>query len=83
MTDFTKISCNIDEQFEREWNEATLPGWEKTIKDFKEPSGDQQPDFNNYCIPCKKKFANDNVFNSHLKGKSHAKAVNKIVNMDV
>ena len=83
LTDFTKISCNIDDQFEREWNEASLPGWEKTIKEFKEPGNEQNNDFSNYCIPCKKRFANDNVFKSHLTGKSHAKAINKIENIEV
>jgi splicing factor 3A subunit 3 len=83
LTDFTKISCNIDEQFDREWNEGILPGWEKTIKDLKDPMGEESNEINNYCIPCKKKFTNENVFKNHLKGKSHAKAINKIPNIEV
>ena len=81
LTDFTKISCNVDEQFEREWNDGILPGWEKTIKDLK--NSDEIIDFNNYCIPCKKKFTNQNVFKNHLKGKGHAKEINKIHNVEV
>ena len=51
------------EEFEKHWKEGTVPLWEsKTDKDL-------------FCIYCRKDFAKPTVFEAHLSGKKHKKAV--------
>ena len=80
LTDFNKIEANIYEQFEREWKDGSLPAWEKFLKNIRGDQGTDQLNSKLYCIPCKKLFTNEQVMDSHKKGKNHIKKVNQIAN---
>jgi splicing factor 3A subunit 3 len=50
-------------EFESHWKQGTVPCWEKkTCSEL-------------FCVYCKKEFAKSTVFDAHLAGKKHQKAV--------
>jgi len=65
----------IGSTFEEAWNEGTLEGWEKLVQRATVTESDPL-----FCAACQKKFANENIFNHHKKGKKHIKAINNLAN---
>lgn len=54
-------------EFTEKWQEGTVKGWPKPNLD--------QINLELYCIPCRKQFSKQTIFDSHLDGKKHKKAV--------
>ncbi|KAG0274945.1 Splicing factor 3A subunit 3 [Linnemannia exigua] len=55
------------QEFDKKWEEGTLPGWPKQEQDA-------APTTDLFCIACKKQYAKDTVYNAHLTSKKHIKA---------
>ncbi|CAM0138012.1 unnamed protein product [Umbelopsis sp. WA50703] len=62
-----------EEQFENDWKERKVPGWEKKLGEEEEA----QPQL--FCVACQKQFSKQTVFDSHLTGKKHIKAQKQLM----
>lgn len=74
LEDLDKFFTSIDQDFERTWEEDSVPGWEPEAH----PAGPAAPVTEGtgegvWCPDCEKEFKNDNVYKSHLNGKKHIK----------
>jgi len=59
--------------FDRLWSQGIYPRWERVGDNLDESSKDL------FCVACQKEFAKKTVFDAHLSGKKHIKAV-KLMN---
>lgn len=82
LIEFNDVQDAIDTQFEKEWNEGTLAGWENVIASLrgKETTDGVSKD-KLFCVPCGRKFAKETVFNHHLNSKPHLKKVSEYNNL--
>jgi splicing factor 3A subunit 3 len=83
LVDSNEVQDTIDDGFQTEWNEGSLSGWENTIKRLKDGVFSQESQEVTkvdplFCIPCKKRFTNERVFEHHKTGKTHIKNLEKI-----
>lgn len=76
LEDLEKLLNSFEEEFEQEWNEDKVPGWE-SAKASASSSGPVTEGTGEgvWCPDCAKEFKNDNVYKAHLTGKKHIKAV--------
>ena len=75
LEDLDKVFTSIDQSFEKDWTEDSIPEWGPEIQ----PTGPAAPVTEGtgegiWCADCEKEFKNDNVYKSHLSGKKHLKA---------
>ncbi|MCJ1279873.1 hypothetical protein MMC21_007697 [Puttea exsequens] len=74
LEDLDKLFTSIDQDFEKAWEENTVPGWTADSHatgltgPITEGTGEGI-----WCADCLKEFKNDNVYKAHLGGKKHLK----------
>ncbi|KAF2685069.1 splicesome-associated protein [Lentithecium fluviatile CBS 122367] len=74
LENLDKIFANFDVEFVELWEKEEVPGWEKNAS----RNGlveDDAPGEGIWCSACKKGFAKETVYEAHLMGKKHRKAV--------
>jgi len=74
LENLDKIFAHFDKDFEEQWAKGEVPGWGKAQGSNGAPDVDTPTD-GIYCSACNKSFAKDSVYEAHLKGKKHKKAV--------
>lgn len=67
LTNIGKIKEEGRQEFDKKWEEGSLPGWPKQEQDA-------APTTDLFCIACKKQYSKDTVYNAHLTSKKHIKA---------
>ncbi|KAG0254259.1 hypothetical protein DFQ27_006945 [Actinomortierella ambigua] len=72
LTNIPQIKANAWVEFEKQWQEGTVPGWPKPAV-LAEP-----PSMELFCVACKKLFAKESVYTAHLTGKKHLREVAKL-----
>lgn len=78
LEDLDKLIKSFQDEFDKEWSEDKVPGWE-TTKAASNGTASTQPTTEGtgegvWCGDCQKEFKNDNVYKGHLTGKKHIKA---------
>lgn len=77
LEDLDKLLKSFDDEFEQEWKEDKVPGWQQEAGRSNgtaskglvtEGTGEGV-----WCADCQKEFKNDNVYKAHLTGKKHIK----------
>ncbi|KAL1593706.1 Pre-mRNA-splicing factor sap61 [Paraconiothyrium brasiliense] len=79
LENLDKIFANFDKEFEEQWANDEVPGWEKNLAQAGAAGGDAM-DEGIYCSACKKGFAKESVYEAHLTGKKHKKAAAELEN---
>lgn len=74
LENLDKLFANFDKEFEELWTKDELPGWEQNARTSAPTNGDVQGE-GIWCSACKKGFSKETVFEAHLTGKKHKKAV--------
>lgn len=74
LENLDKLFASFDKQFEEAWEKDQIPGWEKTVPASASTSGDASGE-GIWCAVCQKGFAKETVFEAHLTGKKHKKAL--------
>ncbi|KAH7071267.1 hypothetical protein BKA63DRAFT_568407 [Paraphoma chrysanthemicola] len=74
LENLDKLFANFDKEFEELWAKDEVPGWEKITAESA-PTNGEAPGEGIWCSACKKGFAKETVYESHLTGKKHKKAV--------
>ncbi|KAF2865829.1 splicing factor 3a [Massariosphaeria phaeospora] len=69
-----KILSDFDREFEELWKKDEVPGWETKVPQTTTQDGDATGE-GIFCTACNKAFAKETVFEAHLNGKKHKKAV--------
>ncbi|KAF9976560.1 hypothetical protein BGZ73_008315 [Actinomortierella ambigua] len=72
LTNIPQIKTDAWAEFEKQWQEGTVPGWPKPALLVEPPSMDL------FCVACKKLFAKESVYTAHLTGKKHLREVAKM-----
>ncbi|KAF2467939.1 splicesome-associated protein [Lindgomyces ingoldianus] len=75
LENLDKMFATFDREFHEAWEEDEVPGWEKngpknTAAPQAEPEGEGI-----WCSACRKGFTKETVYEAHLSGKKHKKAV--------
>lgn len=76
LEDIEKLLHSFEEEFEKEWEEDKVPGWEKKQAQNNGTSNGPVTEGTGegvWCADCQKEFKNDNVYKAHLTGKKHVK----------
>lgn len=76
LEDLDKLLKSFEEEFEKEWEEDKVAGWESARAATSSSSGPVTEGTGEgvWCSDCAKEFKNDNVYKAHLTGKKHIKA---------
>ncbi|PSN75302.1 hypothetical protein BS50DRAFT_541244 [Corynespora cassiicola Philippines] len=74
LENLEKLFLNFDKEFDELWEKDEVPGWGKNDADGGAAAG-ASDDESIWCSACQKNFKNENVYESHLNGKKHKKAV--------
>jgi splicing factor 3A subunit 3 len=74
LENLDKIFSKFDDEFVELWEKEEVPGWEKSATQIG-PSGGEAPGEGIWCSACKKGFTKETVYEAHLTGKKHKKAV--------
>jgi splicing factor 3A subunit 3 len=74
LENLDKLFANFDKEFEDLWAKDEVPGWEKTTAASAPTNGETQGE-GIWCSACKKGFSKETVYEAHLTGKKHKKAV--------
>ncbi|KAG0233238.1 hypothetical protein BGW42_007551 [Actinomortierella wolfii] len=72
LTNIPQIKMNARAEFDKMWQEGTVPGWPKPAV-LVEP-----PPMELFCIACKKLFTKESVYTAHLTGKKHLREAAKL-----
>ncbi|KAF7195839.1 Pre-mRNA-splicing factor sap61 [Pseudocercospora fuligena] len=77
LEDLENLFKGFDQEFEKEWEEDKVPGWESS-KPQTNGSASNGPATEGtgegvWCADCQKEFNNNNVYQAHLTGKKHKK----------
>jgi splicing factor 3A subunit 3 len=72
LENLDKLFASFDKEFEELWSQDQIPGWEKNAPVSK--NGEAQGE-GIWCAACQKGFTKETVFEAHLSGKKHKKAV--------
>jgi splicing factor 3A subunit 3 len=72
LENLDKLFASFDKEFEELWSQDQIPGWEKNAPMSK--NGEAQG-VGIWCAACQKGFTKETVFEAHLSGKKHKKAV--------
>jgi splicing factor 3A subunit 3 len=77
LEDLEKTFREIDDEFEKAWEEDKVEGWEKQSSSHQTKGGagpvTEGTGEGIWCADCEKEFKNDNVYKAHLAGKKHIK----------
>lgn len=75
LEDLDKLLKSFEEEFQQEWEEDKVPGWEST-KASSSSSGPVTEGTGEgvWCPDCAKEFKSDSVYKAHLTGKKHIRA---------
>lgn len=74
LENLDKLFASFDKEFEEAWKNDQIPGWQKTAPASAPTNGDASGE-GIWCAACQKGFAKETVFEAHLTGKKHKKAV--------
>jgi splicing factor 3A subunit 3 len=74
LENLDKLFAHFDSQFEDLWAKDEVPGWEKVAPASAATNGDVQGE-GIWCSACKKGFSKETVYEAHLTGKKHKKAM--------
>jgi splicing factor 3A subunit 3 len=74
LENLDKLFANFDKEFEELWAKDEVPGWEQSAAPSASANGDV-PGEGIWCSACKKGFSKETVYEAHLTGKKHKKAV--------
>jgi splicing factor 3A subunit 3 len=74
LENLDKIFARFDEEFEDLWKKEEVPGWEKNAAQSAPKAGEENGE-GIWCSACKKGFTKETVYEAHLTGKKHKKAV--------
>jgi splicing factor 3A subunit 3 len=74
LENLDKLFASFDKEFEEAWEKDQIPGWKKTAPTSAPTNGDASGE-GIWCAACNKGFAKETVFEAHLTGKKHKKAV--------
>lgn len=74
LENLDKLFANFDKEFEEAWEKDAIPGWEKSVAVSASTNGEAQGE-GIWCSACKKNFTKETVYEAHLTGKKHKKAV--------
>jgi splicing factor 3A subunit 3 len=76
LEDLDKLLKSFDDEFEQQWAEDEVPGWELKKTQTTSSSGGPVTEGTGegvWCADCQREFKNDNVYKAHLTGKKHIK----------
>lgn len=77
LDNLPKMFQKIEREFESDWKAGLVPGWmkeENSTTASKTDTGEPQTEGTGsgiWCSACEKELSNQNVYDSHLKGKKH------------
>ena len=74
LENLDKLFASFDKEFDEAWEKDQIPGWEKNAPSSAPINGDAQGE-GIWCAACQKGFTKETVFEAHLTGKKHKKAV--------
>jgi splicing factor 3A subunit 3 len=74
LENLDKLFASFDVEFEDLWKKEEVPGWEKGAPIGPGPVV-ATPNDGTFCKACDKQFSNLNVYEQHLSGRKHKKAV--------
>jgi splicing factor 3A subunit 3 len=74
LENLDKLFTHFDSQFEELWAKDEVPGWEKVAPASGATNG-AATDEGIWCSACKKGFSKETVYEAHLSGKKHKKAM--------
>ena len=77
LENLDKLFATFDAEFEQAWEKNTLAGWEAQAANGTKKDGPatQGTGEGIWCQDCEKEFKSSNVYNAHLTGKKHLRAV--------
>ncbi|KAF2851974.1 hypothetical protein T440DRAFT_516939 [Plenodomus tracheiphilus IPT5] len=79
LENLDKLFDNFDKEFEELWEKDEVPGWEKNWLASAPINGEPQGE-GIWCSACKKGFSKETVYEAHLSGKKHKKALQESQN---
>jgi splicing factor 3A subunit 3 len=74
LENLDRLFANFDKEFEDLWAKDEVPGWEKEVANSASANGGAQGE-GIWCSACKKGFSKETVYEAHLSGKKHKKAM--------
>jgi splicing factor 3A subunit 3 len=74
LENLDKLFATFDDEFEELWEKDAVVGWEKNAP-ASASAQDVAPDGGIWCSACKKPFSKETVYEAHLTGKKHKKAL--------
>lgn len=74
LENLDKLFANFDKEFVELWEKDEVPGWEKNAPSSAPTDGEPQGE-GIWCSACKKGFSKETVYEAHLTGKKHKKAL--------
>jgi splicing factor 3A subunit 3 len=74
LEDIDKLFAEFDKEFDTLWDKKEVPGWSKDEASTAAPGSTDKME-GLYCSACRKEFTNEAVFEAHLSGKKHKKAL--------
>lgn len=74
LENLDRLFANFDKEFEEAWDKDAIPGWEKNAAAAAATNGDTRGE-GIWCSACKKGFSKETVYEAHLTGKKHKKAL--------
>ncbi|KAJ4352914.1 Pre-mRNA-splicing factor sap61 [Ascochyta clinopodiicola] len=74
LENLDKLFASFDKEFNEAWEKDQIPGWEKNVPSSA-PIDGNAPSEGIWCAACQKGFTKETVFEAHLTGKKHKKAV--------
>jgi len=81
LENLDKLFDTFDKEFEQLWEKDEVPGWEKnTSASASAPIAGESQGEGIWCSACKKGFSKETVYEAHLAGKKHKKALHESQN---
>jgi splicing factor 3A subunit 3 len=74
LENLDNVFKEFDREFEEAWEKDAVPGWQKDVSQSTPAVGDL-PGEGIWCSACKRGFQKETVYEAHLTGKKHKKAV--------
>ncbi|KAF2746171.1 hypothetical protein M011DRAFT_487673 [Sporormia fimetaria CBS 119925] len=74
LENLDKLFATFDKEFEEAWEKNEVPGWEKEASKIASSEGAESAE-GIWCSACKKDFKSEAVYENHLTGKKHKRAV--------
>ncbi|EUC46212.1 hypothetical protein COCMIDRAFT_25755 [Bipolaris oryzae ATCC 44560] len=78
LENLDRLFANFDKEFEELWENDQVPGWEKGTPAASADSEAKGEGI--WCSACKKGFSKETVYEAHLTGKKHKKALQESQN---